>query len=105
MTAPVPIRCLAIANRGEAAMRCIRTVKALRAREGVAMEVVALYTDVDRGAPFVRHADRALPIAPAATPVAAYLDRDGLIQTLRAAGADAVWPGWGFLAEAFTSSG
>ena len=99
MKSPLPIRCLAIANRGEAAMRCIRTVKSLRAREGIALEVVALYTDVDRGAPFVRHADRALPIAPAATPVAAYLDRDGLIQTLRAAGADAVWPGWGFLAE------
>ena len=56
-----PIRCLGVANRGEAAMRCIRTVKALRAREGAALEVVALYTDADRDAPFVRHADRALP--------------------------------------------
>jgi len=80
-------------------MRCIRTVKALRAREGSAIEVVALYTDVDRDAPFVRHADRALALAPAASPVAAYLDREGMLQALRAAGADAVWPGWGFLAE------
>jgi acetyl/propionyl-CoA carboxylase alpha subunit/acetyl-CoA carboxylase carboxyltransferase component len=80
-------------------MRCIRSAKALRAREGAALEVVVLYTDVDREAPFVRHADRAVPLAPAANPVAAYLDREGVVQALRAAGADAVWPGWGFLAE------
>ena len=99
LSAPRPIRCLAVANRGEAAMRCIRTVKTLRAFEGAALEVVALYTDADRDAPFVRHADRALPLAPASSPVAAYLDREGVVQALRAAGADAVWPGWGFLAE------
>ena len=47
-------------------MRCIRTVKALRAREGSTCAVIALYTDVDRDAPFVRHADRALRLlAPA----------------------------------------
>jgi acetyl/propionyl-CoA carboxylase alpha subunit/acetyl-CoA carboxylase carboxyltransferase component len=99
VSVPRPIRCLAIANRGEAAMRCIRTVKALRAREGEPIEVIALYTDVDRDAPFVRHADRAIPLKPAASPVAAYLDREGVVQVLVAAGADAVWPGWGFLAE------
>ncbi|MCL4685644.1 biotin/lipoyl-binding protein [Myxococcota bacterium] len=99
MSVPRPIRCLAIANRGEAAMRCLRTVKALRAREGTPLESVALYTEVDRDAPFVRHADRALALAPAASPVAAYLDREGMLETLRRAGADAVWPGWGFLAE------
>ncbi|HEX2484078.1 MAG TPA: biotin carboxylase N-terminal domain-containing protein [Myxococcota bacterium] len=99
MSAPRPIRRLAIANRGEAAMRCIRAVKSLRALEGSSLEVVALYTEVDRDAPFVKHADRALPLAPAASPVAAYLDRDALLQALRSAEADAVWPGWGFLAE------
>ena len=58
-------------------MRCIRTVKALRALEGSDMHVVALYTDVDRDAPFVRHADMAfrLPVADARA-VAAYLDHD-----------------------------
>ena len=55
-----PIRRLAIVNRGEAAMRCIRTVKSLRALEGSDLQVIALYTDVDRDAPFVRHADVAL---------------------------------------------
>jgi acetyl/propionyl-CoA carboxylase alpha subunit/acetyl-CoA carboxylase carboxyltransferase component len=99
MSGSRPIRRLAIANRGEAAMRCIRTVKALRAREGEPLEVLALYTDADREAPFVRHADRALPLAPASSPVAAYLDREGLVQALCAADVDAVWPGWGFLAE------
>ena len=53
-----PIQRLAIANRGEAAMRCIRAVKALRAQEGSSLECVALYTDADRQAPYVRHADR-----------------------------------------------
>ena len=95
----IPIRRLAIVNRGEAAMRCIRTVKALRALEGSDMEVVALYTDVDREAPFVRHADHAIRLSPRATPVASYLDHDLLISTLRKVGAYAVWPGWGFVAE------
>ena len=81
-------------------MRCIRAVKSLRAREGSALEAVALYTDVDRDAPFVRHADRALRARRRRrAPWRAYLDRDGLLAALRAAGADAVWPGWGFLAE------
>ena len=55
-----PIRRLAIVNRGEAAMRCVRTVKSLRALEGSELSVIALYTDVDREAPFVRHADMAI---------------------------------------------
>ncbi len=95
-----PIHCLAIVNRGDAAVRCLRAVKALRAQEGVALRAVALYTDVDRDAPFVRHADAAirLPASPGAE-VAAYLDHDRLLAAIRAAGADAVWPGWGFVAE------
>ena len=68
LSAPRPIRRLAVANRGEAAMRCIRTVKTLRTFEGAAFEVVALYTEVDRDAPFVRHADRALPLRAGAEP-------------------------------------
>ena len=52
-----PIHRLAIVNRGEAAMRCIRAVKALRTHERSELRVIALYTDVDRDTPFVRHAD------------------------------------------------
>ena len=80
-------------------MRCIRSVKSLRAHEGSAMRVVALYTDVDREAPFVRHADNALRLPVKTTEVAAYLDHDQLLDALRKVSADAVWPGWGFVAE------
>ncbi len=97
-----PIRCLAIVNRGEAAMRCIRAVKSLRALEGAEIRVVALYTPVDKDAPFVRHADVARELVVRTTPVGAYLDHDLLLAALRDVGADAVWPGWGFVAESPT---
>jgi acetyl/propionyl-CoA carboxylase alpha subunit/acetyl-CoA carboxylase carboxyltransferase component len=94
-----PIRRLAIVNRGEAAVRCLRTVKSLRALEGGGLEVVALFTPPDRDAPFVRQADRAIELPAEAGAVAAYLDHDGVLEALRAVEADAVWPGWGFVAE------
>ena len=53
-------RRLAIVNRGEAAMRCIRAVKAMRTLEGRPLDSIALYTDADADAPFVRHADHAI---------------------------------------------
>src|SRR5690348_8769466 len=80
-------------------MRCIRTVKALRAQEGSDLQVIALYTEVDRDAPYVRHADHAMLLKARATPVASYLDHDLLLDTLAQVQADAVWPGWGFVAE------
>lgn len=81
-------------------MRCIRAVKALRELEGSDLRCVALYTDVDRDAPFVRHADAAVRLeVPGASAVSAYLDHAGLCEALRRADADAVWPGWGFVAE------
>jgi acetyl/propionyl-CoA carboxylase alpha subunit/acetyl-CoA carboxylase carboxyltransferase component len=94
-----PIRRLAIANRGEAAMRCIRAVKSLGALESSGIQVIALYTDVDRAAPFVRHADVALRLPTKGSAVSAYLDHDLLVSVLKRAGADAVWPGWGFVSE------
>jgi len=93
------IRRLAIVNRGEAAMRCIRAVKALRELEAKPLDAIALFTDADRDAPFVRYADHALRLDAPRGAVAAYLDHDGLIEALRATRADAVWPGWGFVAE------
>src|SRR5262247_3481607 len=94
-----PIRRLAIVNRGEAAMRCIRAVKALRAEEGSELQAIALYTASDRDVPFVRHADAAIEIASPRGEVAAYLDHDVVLAALRRCHADAVWPGWGFVAE------
>ena len=94
------LRCIGIVNRGEAALRCIRTVKAMRARDGSELRCLALYTDPDRDAPFVRHADAALRLEPPGpTAVSAYLDREQLVAALLRGGADAVWPGWGFVAE------
>jgi len=99
VSGPHPIRRLAIVNRGEAAMRCIRAVKALRAEEGNDLQVIAFYTAADRDAPFVRHADSALELPSERGAVAAYLDHDGLLDALRRCRADAAWPGWGFVAE------
>ncbi len=94
------LRCVGIVNRGEAAVRCIRTVKAMRARDGIDLRSLALYTDPDRDAPFVRQADAAVRLQPTGpSAVSAYLDVDGLIEALQRGGADAVWPGWGFVAE------
>ena len=90
---------IAIVNRGEAATRCLRTVKTLRHREGTSLRAIALYTAVDREAPFVRHADEAIELPIRTTPVASYLDHDLLLEALRAIRADAVWPGWGFVSE------
>ncbi|MFP6663623.1 MAG: carboxyl transferase domain-containing protein [Deltaproteobacteria bacterium] len=93
------IRRLAIVNRGEAAIRCLRSAKALRQREASDLRTIALYTSAERDAPFVRQADIAVELASRATPVASWLDHEVLLEALRASGADAVWPGWGFVAE------
>ncbi|MFC3965620.1 ATP-binding protein [Nocardia jiangsuensis] len=88
---------IAIVNRGEAAMRLIHAVRDLAAETAVPIETVALYTDVDRNATFVREADIAYDLGPAAA--RPYLDLKVLEQALRATGADAAWVGWGFVAE------
>ncbi len=90
-------RRIAIVNRGEAAMRLIRAVRDLSAQTGTAIETVALYTDADRGATFVREADRTVYLGAAAD--RPYLDLAVLESALAESGADAAWPGWGFVAE------
>ena len=99
------IRRIAILNRGEAATRALRAIRELRAEEGSSLVGIALYTEPDAAAPFVREADESLSLGPAlrAAPNGAmrpaYLDHDRVLAALRATRADAVWPGWGFLAE------
>ncbi len=99
-------RKVAIANRGEAAMRFINAAGEYRIERGVSLETVAIYTDADAASWFVRAADHAVRLGPtmSAVPVTGarrhtYLDLPALEETLRACGADAVWPGWGFVAE------
>ena len=86
------IRRLLIANRGEIALRIMRTCRT----QGV--ESVAVYSAADTLAPHVLAAEHAEPIGPAA-PAESYLSSARLIDAARRAGADAVHPGYGFLAE------
>ncbi len=81
-----------IANRGEIACRVIKTAR----RMGIA--TVAVYADADRAALHVRMADQAVHIGP--SPAAqSYLRVDRILDAIRATGADAVHPGYGFLSE------
>jgi acetyl/propionyl-CoA carboxylase alpha subunit/acetyl-CoA carboxylase carboxyltransferase component len=88
---------VAIVNRGEAAMRLIHAVRELNAEGGQQIQTVALYTDAERHATFVREADIAYPLGPAAA--RPYLDLPLLERALVETGADAAWVGWGFVAE------
>jgi acetyl/propionyl-CoA carboxylase alpha subunit/acetyl-CoA carboxylase carboxyltransferase component len=88
---------VAIVNRGEAAMRLIHAVRDLAAETGTPIETVALHTDVDRTAMFVRSADLAYDLGPASA--RPYLDLAVLERALVSTRADAAWVGWGFVAE------
>ncbi|ONI90087.1 fused acetyl/propionyl-CoA carboxylase subuit alpha/methylmalonyl-CoA decarboxylase subunit alpha [Actinosynnema sp. ALI-1.44] len=88
---------VAIVNRGEAAMRLIHAVRDLAAESATPIETIALYTDVDRTATFVREADVAYDLGPAAS--RPYLDLKVLERALVETKADAAWVGWGFVAE------
>ena len=86
------MRRLLIANRGEIALRIMRTAHAL----GIA--TVAVYSDPDAAAPHVQAADEAVRL-PGAAPADTYLRGDRIIAAARATGADAIHPGYGFLSE------
>ncbi|GGP86466.1 ATP-binding protein [Saccharothrix coeruleofusca] len=88
---------IAIVNRGEAAVRLIHAVRDLAAETGSRIETVALHTDVDNTATFVREADLAHSLGRAAD--RPYLDLAVLERALVDSGADAAWVGWGFVAE------
>jgi acetyl/propionyl-CoA carboxylase alpha subunit len=87
-----PFQRVLIANRGEIALRILRTVKAL------GLDAVAVYHAADAATPAVKAADRAIEIT-GASPVAAYLDGAQIIAAAVASGAGAIHPGYGFLSE------
>jgi geranyl-CoA carboxylase alpha subunit len=87
-----PFRKILIANRGEIALRIMRTARRL------GYGVVAVYSDADRDALHVRCADKAVRIGEA-LPAQSYLNIGAIIAAAKTGGADAIHPGYGFLAE------
>jgi acetyl-CoA/propionyl-CoA carboxylase biotin carboxyl carrier protein len=88
----LPFDSVLVANRGEIAVRIIRTVRALGLRS------LVVFHDVDAETPAVAMADEAIRID-GPTPVAAYLDGTQILQAAKRAGAGAIHPGYGFLSE------
>lgn len=83
---------LLIANRGEIASRIIRTCRKMGIRS------IAVFSEVDRNAPYVAEADTAVYIGES-NPTASYLDQEKILAVVRQTGADAIHPGYGFLSE------
>jgi len=97
---------VAIVNRGEAAMRFIHAAREFNLENGTSLRTIALFTEPDRHATFVREADEAVSLgAPhyidpdTHQPKSSYVDYVRLERALATARADAVWVGWGFVAE------
>ncbi|WP_427306020.1 acetyl/propionyl/methylcrotonyl-CoA carboxylase subunit alpha [Cupriavidus sp. H39] len=87
-----PFHTLLVANRGEIAVRIMQTARRL------GLATVAVYSEADRQSPHVAFADRAVCIG-AAAPRESYLNVSAIIEAARSSGADAIHPGYGFLAE------
>ncbi|MFD6673696.1 carboxyl transferase domain-containing protein [Rhodococcus zopfii] len=90
---------IAVVNRGEAAVRLIRAVRELNSEHNYDIKTIALHTEAERRAMFVRQADEGVTLRPSTTAATSYLDHAELERALVEAKADAVWVGWGFVAE------
>lgn len=90
---------IAVVNRGEPALRLIRAVRELNEEHGYGLRVIAFHTEVEQRALFVRSADESVCLRDVGSPAGPYLDHEELERALRVSRADAVWVGWGFVAE------
>lgn len=81
-----------IANRGEIALRIIKSCRKLGIRS------IGVYSEADANAPYVRAADLAIHIGKS-DPIASYLDQDKIIEAAHKSGAEGIHPGYGFLSE------
>ena len=81
-----------VANRGEIALRIMRTIRKM------GIKSVAIFSEVDRSAPHVLFADEAICIGPAPS-IQSYLNGDKIIAIAKELGADGIHPGYGFLSE------
>jgi acetyl/propionyl-CoA carboxylase alpha subunit len=89
---------IAVVNRGEPAMRLIRAVRELNEEHGYGIRVIALHTEDERHATFVRAADEGVVLRSTGAGIP-YLDHAELSRALTESRADAAWVGWGFVAE------
>jgi acetyl-CoA/propionyl-CoA carboxylase biotin carboxyl carrier protein len=85
-------RAVLVANRGEIALRVFRACREL------GIPTVGVYSEVDRGAPWLKLADQAFLLGPAA-PSESYLKTERILEVARESGAEAIHPGYGFLSE------
>ena len=87
-----------IANRGEISIRVMRACREL------GIDTVAIYSEADKNSLFVHYADEAFPVGPA-PPSKSYLNMERIISVAKTSGAEAIHPGYGFLAENAAFSG
>jgi propionyl-CoA carboxylase alpha chain len=81
-----------VANRGEIALRVMRTCKKL------GISSVAIYSEADQNTPFVKYADEAVLVGPPPS-IKSYLNQNKIIEEALKLGVDAIHPGYGFLSE------
>ena len=86
------MRKILIANRGEIALRVMRSAKEM------GIKTVAIYSEADRNALFVRYADEAVCVGPPPS-AQSYLQGDKIIEICKELNVDAIHPGYGFLSE------